>query len=164
MLFFSQAVRQLPYLGGRTNTTSALSLLRRVVFQTSAGDRPGAPNVAVLVANGESTLDRDRVSTEAAVSRDSGIIFVVVAADQSVMDSVELRSIVSPPVERNYFTTRVLSVLPNITHSVIPAMLLCPPLELQTGWIVCTLVVNVYIFCFVDVQFNEIHDKGHKCL
>jgi len=120
-----QAVRQLPYLGGRTNTTSALNLLRRVVFQTSAGDRPGAPNVAVLVANGESTLDRDRVSTEAAACRDAGIVFVVVAADQSMTNSVELRSIVSPPADRNYFTTRVLSVLPNITESVVPALLLC---------------------------------------
>jgi len=115
----------LPYLGGRTNTTSALNVLRRVVFQTSAGDRPTAPNVAVLVANGESTLDQDRVSTEAATGRDAGIVFVVVAADQTLADSVELKSIVSPPTEQNYFTTTALSVLPNITQSVIPAMLLC---------------------------------------
>ena len=132
----------MPYLGGRTNTTSALNLLRRVVFQTSAGDRPGAPNVAVLVANGESTLDQDRVSTEAVAGRDAGIVFVVVAADQTVNESMELQSIVSPPAERNYFTTRALSRLPNITQSVIPAMLLCPPAELQTGQIMFTLPVN----------------------
>ena len=79
--------------------------------------------------------------------RDSaGIVFVVVAADQTVKNSVELKSIVSPPIERNYFTTRVLSVLPNITQSVIPAMLLCQPSELQTGCIVFTLLVNFDIF------------------
>ena len=116
----------MPYLDGRTNTASALNLLRRAVFQTSAGDRPTAPNVAVLVANGESTLDRDRVSTEAAACRDAGIVLIVVAADESLKDSVELKSIVSPPTARNYFTTTALSVLPNITQSVIPAMLLCP--------------------------------------
>jgi len=119
-------VRQLPYLGGQTNTTAALNLLRRAVFQTSAGDRPSAPNVAVLVANGESTLDRDRVSTEAAACRDAGIVVVVVAADRTMANSVELKSIVSPPSAQNYFITPSLSALPNIMQSVIPAMLLCP--------------------------------------
>ena len=125
-IFRLQAVKHLPYLGGRTNTTAALNLLRRTVFQTSAGDRPTAPNVAVLVANGESTLDRDRVSTEAAACRDAGITMVVVAADRTMMNSVELRSIVSPPTRDNYFTATSLSALPNITQSVVPAMLLCP--------------------------------------
>ena len=124
-------MRQLPYLGGRTNTTAALNLLRRAVFQTSAGDRPSAPNVAVLVANGESTLARDRVSTEEAACRDAGIIMVVVAADRTMADSVELKSIVSPPTAHNYFTTPSLSALPNVTQSVIPAALLCPGFHLN---------------------------------
>ena len=119
-------MRQLPYLDGRTNTTAALNLLRQTVFQTSAGDRPFAANVALLVANGESTLDHDRVLTEAAAVHDAGIVMVVVAADQMVANSVELKSIVSPPPELNYFVTRSLSKLSNITHSVIPAILLCP--------------------------------------
>jgi len=124
-----QAVRQLPYLDGRTNTTAALNLLRRTAFHTSAGDRPSAPNVAVLVANGESTIDKDRVSTEAAACRDAGITMVVVAADRTMVDSVELRSIVSLPTQRNYFTTPSLSALPNITQSIIYPVLLCPGFE-----------------------------------
>jgi len=119
-------MRQLPYLGGQTSTTAALALLRGAVFQTSAGDRPSAPNVAVLVANGESTLHRDHVSTEAAACRDAGIVVVVVAADRTMANSVELKSIVSPPSAQNYFITPSLSALPNIMQSVIPAMLLCP--------------------------------------
>ena len=111
----------MPYLDGRTNTTAALNLLRRTAFHTSAGDRPSAPNVAVLVANGESTIDKDRVSTEAAACRDAGITMVVVAADRTMVDSVELRSIVSLPTQRNYFTTQYLSALPNVTNSVISA-------------------------------------------
>jgi len=105
---------------------AALNLLRGAVFQTSAGDRPFAPNVALLVANSESTLDRDRLSNEAAASRDAGVVLVVVAADRRVSNSVELKSIVSPPIEHNYFVIPSLSVLPNITQSVIPATLLCP--------------------------------------
>ena len=105
---------------------AALNLLRGAVFQTSAGDRPFAPNVALLVANGESTVHRDRVLNEAAASRDAGIVMVVVAADRRVYDSVELKSIISPPIEHNYVFTPSLSALPNITQLVIPAILLCP--------------------------------------
>ena len=143
--FLSQAVRQLPYLGGRTNTTAALNLLRRTVFQTSAGDRPSAPNVAVLVANGESTLDGDRVSTEAAACRDAGIVMVVVAADRTMTDSVELKSIVSSPTANNYFTTPSLSALPNLTQSVIPAVLLCPGFELMYIW---TFMFYAFVYCY----------------
>jgi len=126
-----QAVRQLPFLGGETNTAAALNLLCTAVFQSSAGDRPSAPNVAVLVTNGESTLNADRVSAEAAACRDAGVVLVVVAADRTLADSGELRSIVSPPTERNYFIVPYLSALPNYTQSVFPAMLLCPGLHLD---------------------------------
>ena len=119
-------MRQLPYLGGGTNTSAALYLLRRAVFQKWAGYRRSTPSVAVVVANGESTLFRHRVYIEAAACREVGIDLVVVAADESLRDSVELKSIVSRPRERNYFTATTLSVLPNMTQTVIPAMLQCP--------------------------------------
>jgi len=51
----------LPYLGGNTNTTAALRLLRDVIFQPQNGDRIAVRNVAVLIANGESTLNADQV-------------------------------------------------------------------------------------------------------
>jgi len=98
------------------------------VFQSSAGDRPSAPNVAVLVANGESTLDADRVSAAAAACRGAGVVLVVVAADRTLADSAELRSIVSPPTEHNYFIVPYLSALPNYTQSVFPSIMLCPGL------------------------------------
>jgi len=56
-----QATRMLPYLGGNTNTTAALKMLRDVIFQPENGDRGSVRNVAVLIANGESTLDADKV-------------------------------------------------------------------------------------------------------
>ena len=111
----------LPYLSGRTNTTAALSLLCTAVFQSSAGDRPSAPNVVVLVANGESTLDADRVSAEAAACRDAGVVFIVVAADRTLSDSAELKSIVTWPIERNYFVVPYLSAIPERVRSILPA-------------------------------------------
>ena len=51
----------LPYVGGGTNTTAALRMLRDVIFQRENGDRVSVRNVAVLIANGESTLHADQV-------------------------------------------------------------------------------------------------------
>ena len=56
-----QATRMLPYIGGRTNTTAALRMLRDVIFQRRNGDRRSVRNVAILIANGESTLHADQV-------------------------------------------------------------------------------------------------------
>ena len=56
-----QATRMLPYIGGRTNTTAALRMLRDVIFQPRNGDRVSVRNIAVLIANGESTLFADKV-------------------------------------------------------------------------------------------------------
>jgi len=51
----------LPYIGGKTNTSAALKMLRDVIFQSRNGDRVSARNVAVLIANGESTLNAEQV-------------------------------------------------------------------------------------------------------
>jgi len=59
-----QATRMLPYLGGRTNTAAALRMLRSEIFQSKNGDRNSARNIAVLVANGESTLSADQVQLD----------------------------------------------------------------------------------------------------
>jgi len=57
-----QATRMLPYIGGRTNTSAALSMLRDVVLKPENGDRISVRNLVVLVANGESTLRADQVA------------------------------------------------------------------------------------------------------
>jgi len=57
-----QATRMLPYLGGRTNSSAALRMLSSVIFLQRNGDRLAMRNVAVFIANGESTLHADEVS------------------------------------------------------------------------------------------------------
>lgn len=119
----------MPCLSGRTTTTAALNLPRRAVFQTSAADRPSAPDVSIL-ANDELTLDGDRMSTEATACRDAGIVMVVAAADRTMADSIELKSIVGPPAARHCFTTKTMGTLSDLMVSFLPAALLCPGIEL----------------------------------
>jgi len=60
----------LPYIGGRSNTTDALRMLRDVIFQRRNGDRVSARNVAILIASGESTLYSHQVELAYLYRRD----------------------------------------------------------------------------------------------
>ena len=52
-----QAIRNIPYIGGRSDTTDALTILRSTLIQPSNGARANVKHIGILVANGDSTLD-----------------------------------------------------------------------------------------------------------
>lgn len=60
-----QNVQMMPYTRGRTNTAAALQLLRTQVFTSANGDRFEVPNYAVLITDGESTVNPDQTLPEA---------------------------------------------------------------------------------------------------
>ena len=70
------AVMNVPYIRGTTNTASALQYIRTEVFQQARGDRPGARNVAFLITDGQSNDNRQTL-VEARRAKDADIhIFV----------------------------------------------------------------------------------------
>ena len=48
---------QIPYTGGGTNLTAALSEIRQNVMSSSGGDRPEVPNVCILITYGAGNTD-----------------------------------------------------------------------------------------------------------
>jgi collagen type VI alpha len=116
-----QAVLNLPYLGGRTNTMSALNMLRTTIYQASNGDRASTPNIAILIANGESTMNADQVASAATACRNAGITLLTVVAESLMCNSSEMLSIVSSPVQRNMFVTPTVSLLSNVSNAVLAA-------------------------------------------
>lgn len=60
-----ETVLNFPHLSGGTNTSGALRMMRREVFQTWSGDRSQVPNVGIIITDGESTLDRNYTTYEA---------------------------------------------------------------------------------------------------
>jgi von Willebrand factor type A domain len=56
-----QATRNLPYIGAKTNTAAALQMLTDVVFQTSSGARDDSQHVAIIVVNGQATVNPSQV-------------------------------------------------------------------------------------------------------
>lgn len=57
----------LRYQGGRTNTGAAIKYMRNTMFTSGNGDRPDAPNVAIVITDGGSnTPDKTRGRLKAA--------------------------------------------------------------------------------------------------
>ena len=67
------AILDLPYSGGRTNTTGALRLARTEVFTEANGDRPNVKNVIVLITDGYTTVEASNLSNEVQRVKDADI-------------------------------------------------------------------------------------------
>ena len=65
-----------------TNTQDALFRMQADVFNPTAGDRSGVPNVAVIVTDGRSNIQQDRTMQAAAAARNAGTsIYVIGVGD-----------------------------------------------------------------------------------
>jgi len=58
------AISKIEYIGGNTNTTGGLRLMRTACFNPANGDRSYAPNVAILITDGIPTREVDLLENE----------------------------------------------------------------------------------------------------
>ena len=84
----TDAVRNITYLGGNKNTTGALRLMRTEIFNPANGDRPDVPDVAVLITDGDPTLEVDELPEEVRSIENRGIRIVGVEVKDRVTDRV----------------------------------------------------------------------------
>ena len=113
-----EAIRRVPYRGNWTHTSSALQLVYSVAFQRQNGDRPGVPNVAVVVSDGNSNVFSQLTPVQASVCRMNGIRMVAVGIGDFV-NAGELSSIASRPLHANMIIYPTYDQLENITESLI---------------------------------------------
>jgi len=78
------AIRNIQYLGGNTNTTGGLRLMRLEVFNRECGDRSDVPNVAILITDGIPTREVDRLPGEVAAIKSLDIRIVGVGVTNQV--------------------------------------------------------------------------------
>ena len=64
---------RLPYIEGFTNTSGGLRLMRTVQFTPGLGDRPDAPNVAVVITDATSNKDQNLTIPEALAAQAAGV-------------------------------------------------------------------------------------------
>ena len=94
------AISQIEYIYGMTNTADALKLMRKEMFLPSNGDRPDIPNLAIIITDGESTVNQNSTIPEANRARAQGIQIYAIGIGLSA--TAELDAIAGKPANR-YF-------------------------------------------------------------
>ncbi|XP_033728446.1 collagen alpha-1(XII) chain-like [Pecten maximus] len=94
-------IDNIPYSYGNTNTASALQAMRDTIFIPSNGDRPDAPNVAVVMTDGESNINSGRTIPEANAAKREGVEIYGIGI--GLMETSEIDGISSVPLDTHRF-------------------------------------------------------------
>ena len=118
----TQALLNIAYIGGQTNTPEALIFTREQCFSTANGDRPDVDNLAIMVTDGVPypAFRRQPAIEEAGSLRNTGVIMVAVGIT-NVIDEAFLKEMSSSPqtLNRNYFTATSFEALTEIQKVVV---------------------------------------------
>ena len=87
----TKAIMAVTYMPGQTNMAAALRKMREDMFAQMNGDRPGVANIAVLIADGFSSVDPLDTLPQAELARDRGVVLHTVGI--SIPDEDEIRAI-----------------------------------------------------------------------
>ena len=114
------AIDEIPYRYGSTNTADALKTMREEVFTRRNGDRPGVENICIVVTDGVSNINARRTIPEAEQARAVGIHIYAIGIGLS--DTRELDGIASKPVDENRFAVQEFSELRDLRHKVFSSL------------------------------------------
>lgn len=116
------AIENIPWVFGSTNTADALRDMRTKYFSFANGDRPDARNIALILTDGVSNINANRLTDEAERARDEGIHIYAVGIGLS--DDTELNQIASIPASENTFSVKDFDELKNLDEQIFRS--LCP--------------------------------------
>ena len=116
------AIDDIPYRYGSTNTADALNTMRTQMYTAANGDRPGVPNVAIVITDGVSNINSRRTIPEAEQARAEGIHIYAIGI--GLTDTTELDGIASQPASENSFAVQEFSELRNLRDTLFSAF--CP--------------------------------------
>ncbi|KAM7384842.1 hypothetical protein PAMA_011955 [Pampus argenteus] len=108
------AVNTISYKGGNTKTGRAIQHVKENIFTEEAGMRRGIPNVLVVLTDGRSQDDVNKVSKE--MQMEGFIVFAIGFADA---DYGELVSIASKPSDRHVFFVDDLDAFKKIEEKLV---------------------------------------------
>uniref|UniRef100_A0A8C4IJS7 Collagen alpha-1(XIV) chain n=1 Tax=Dicentrarchus labrax TaxID=13489 RepID=A0A8C4IJS7_DICLA len=108
------AINKISYKGGNTKTGRAIQHVKENIFTTEGGVRRGIPNVLVVLTDGRSQDDVNKVSKE--MQMEGYIVFAIGFADA---DYGELVSIASKPSDRHVFFVDDLDAFKKIEEKLV---------------------------------------------
>ena len=115
------AIEQIPYRHGSTNTADALKVMKKM-FTPEYGDRPAVKNIAIVVTDGVSNINARRTIPEAESAKALGIHIYAIGI--GLADTRELDGIASLPVEENRFIVKDFSELSTLSKRIF--LTVCP--------------------------------------
>uniref|UniRef100_A0A3B3Z6N2 VWFA domain-containing protein n=1 Tax=Periophthalmus magnuspinnatus TaxID=409849 RepID=A0A3B3Z6N2_9GOBI len=108
------AINRISYKGGNTKTGRAIQHVREQIFTSEGGVRRGVPRVLVVLTDGRSQDDVNKVSKE--LQMEGYIVFAIGFADA---DYGELVSIASKPSDRHVFFVDDLDAFKKIEEKLV---------------------------------------------
>ncbi|XP_041812046.1 collagen alpha-1(XIV) chain isoform X3 [Chelmon rostratus] len=108
------AINKISYKGGNTKTGRAIQHVKENIFTAEGGVRRGIPNVLVVLTDGRSQDDVNKVSKE--MQMEGYIVFAIGFADA---DYGELVSIASKPSDRHVFFVDDLDAFKKIEEKLV---------------------------------------------
>ncbi|KAM4735746.1 collagen alpha-1(XIV) chain [Anableps anableps] len=109
-----EAIQKIRYKGGNTKTGRAIKHVKESIFTPEAGARRGVPKVLVVLTDGRSQDDVNKVSKE--MQMEGYIIFAIGFADA---DYGELVNIASKPSDRHVFFVDDVDAVKKIEEQLI---------------------------------------------
>ncbi|XP_061633704.1 collagen alpha-1(XIV) chain isoform X1 [Phyllopteryx taeniolatus] len=109
-----EAIQRIRYKGGNTKTGRAIKHVKESIFKSDVGARRGVPKVLVVLTDGRSQDDVNKVSKE--MQMEGYIIFAIGFADA---DYGELVNIASKPSDRHVFFVDDLDAVKKIEEHLI---------------------------------------------
>uniref|UniRef100_A0A3Q3QYN1 Collagen, type XIV, alpha 1b n=1 Tax=Monopterus albus TaxID=43700 RepID=A0A3Q3QYN1_MONAL len=125
------AINRISYKGGNTKTGRAIQHVKENIFTVEGGVRKGVPNVLVVLTDGRSQDDVNKVSKE--MQMEGYIVFAIGFADA---DYGELVSIASKPSDRHVFFVDDLDAFKKIEEKLVTfvceaATATCPSIPMR---------------------------------
>ncbi|KAJ8273127.1 hypothetical protein GJAV_G00097750 [Gymnothorax javanicus] len=126
-----EAIQRIQYKGGNTKTGRAIKHVKDFIFTTDGGMRRGIPRVLVVLTDGRSQDDVNKVSKE--MQMEGYIVFAIGFADA---DYGELVSMASRPSERHVFFVDDLDAFRKIEEQLVTfvceaASATCPSVQMS---------------------------------
>ena len=114
------AIDEIPYRYGSTNTADALLTMRSEMFTRANGDRPNVDNICIVVTDGVSNINARRTIPEAEQARADGIHIYAIGI--GLTDTRELDGIASKPIDENRFAVDDFTELHELRHHVFSSL------------------------------------------
>lgn len=120
MLELFNAIGNIKYMYGNTNTAGGLEALTSEMFTAGNGDRPDVPNMAFVITDGQSNINTQRTIPEAERARDAGIDIYAIGIGLAETD--ELKGISSQPLNKYLFTVDDFSELEGLRKTLFKSI------------------------------------------